>query len=83
MPELPSGTVTFIIDIEGGTMLWERGRGARRAAAECHLALLRTAIEASGVLFAVVRDTVPMVVATAPEATAMALEAQQVLDRES
>ena len=31
MPELPSGTVTFLFtDIEGSTALWERDREARR-----------------------------------------------------
>ena len=29
MPELPSGTVTFLVtDIEGSTALWERDRAA-------------------------------------------------------
>ena len=31
MPDLPSGTVTFLFtDIEGGTALWERDQAARR-----------------------------------------------------
>ena len=42
MPDLPSGTVTFLFtDIEGSTALWERDRAAMAAAVERHLALLR------------------------------------------
>ena len=42
MPDLPSGTVTFLFtDIEGSTALWERDRAAMATAVERHLALLR------------------------------------------
>jgi class 3 adenylate cyclase len=42
MPDLPTGTVTFLFtDIEGSTALWERDRQAMAAAVERHLALLR------------------------------------------
>ena len=45
MPDLPSGTVTFLFtDIEGSTALWERDRTAMAAAVERHLMLLRTAV---------------------------------------
>ena len=45
MPDLPSGTVTFLFtDIEGSTALWERDRQAMATAVERHLALLRRAI---------------------------------------
>ena len=41
MPNLPSGTVTFLFtDIEGSTALWERDRGTMAAAVERHIALL-------------------------------------------
>ena len=41
MPDLPSGTVTFLFtDIEGSTALWERDRAAMATAVERHLALL-------------------------------------------
>jgi class 3 adenylate cyclase len=44
MPDLPSGTVTFLFtDIEGSTALWERDRAAMAFAVERHLALLRAA----------------------------------------
>jgi class 3 adenylate cyclase len=56
MPDLPSGTVTFLFtDIEGSTARWEGDRVAMAAAVERHIALLTTAIIAtSGVLFTVV-----------------------------
>jgi class 3 adenylate cyclase len=35
MPDLPSGTVTYLfIDIEGSTPLWEQDQAARRQAVE-------------------------------------------------
>jgi len=60
MPDLPSGTVTFLFtDIEGSTALWERNQVARVSAVARHLTLLRTAVEArEGVLFKVVGDAV-------------------------
>jgi class 3 adenylate cyclase len=51
MPNLPTGTVSFLFtDIEGSTALWERDRQAMAAAVERYVALLRVAIDAqSGV----------------------------------
>ena len=47
MPDLPSGTVTFLFtDIEGSTALWERDQAAMATAVARHLTLLRAAIEA-------------------------------------
>ena len=47
MPDLPSGTVTFLFtDIEGSTALWERDQVAMATAVARHLTLLRAAIEA-------------------------------------
>jgi class 3 adenylate cyclase len=41
MPDLPSGTVTFLFtDIEGSTRLWERDQVAMAIGVERHLALL-------------------------------------------
>jgi class 3 adenylate cyclase len=38
MPDLPSGTVTFLFtDIEGSTALWERDRVAMAAAVARHI----------------------------------------------
>ena len=48
MPDLPSGTVTFLFtDIEGSTALWERDHAAMVEAVERLLALLRAAVEAN------------------------------------
>jgi class 3 adenylate cyclase len=56
MPDLPSGTVTFLFtDIEGSTALWERDRSAM-AAVERHLALLDAAIQTRGVHFKTAGD---------------------------
>ena len=81
MPDLPSGTVTFLFtDIEGSTALWERDRSAMAIAVERHLTLLRTAIEThDGVLFKVVGDAVWAAFGTAPAAVAAALDGQRAL----
>ena len=50
VPELPSGTVTFLFtDLEGSTRLWEEhpGRDAGRRCAR-HDAILRDAVESHG-----------------------------------
>jgi predicted ATPase/class 3 adenylate cyclase len=84
MPELPSGTVTFLFtDIEGSTALWERDRAAMATAVARHLTLLRASIEAhNGTLFKVVGDAVQAAFPTAPEAVAAALDAQRALLKE-
>ena len=81
MPDLPSGTVTFLFtDIEGSTALWERDRRAMQVAVERHLALLRESTEAhGGVLFKVVGDGTQSAFATGPAALAAAFAAQRVL----
>ena len=81
MPDLPSGTVTFLFtDIEGSTALWERDQAAMATAVARHLTLLRAAIEAhDGVLFKVVGDAVQAAFPTAPDAVAAALDAQRAL----
>ena len=49
MPDLPSGTVTFLFtDIEGSTALWERDREAMAVAVARHIALLDAAVQAHG-----------------------------------
>jgi hypothetical protein len=48
MPDLPSGTVTFLYtDIEGSTALWEQDQVAMATAVARHLTLLRAAIAGS------------------------------------
>ena len=81
MPDLPSGTVTFLFtDIEGSTALWEHDRAAMARAVERHLSLLRAAVEAhDGVLFKVVGDAVQAAFPSASSAVAAALSAQQAL----
>ncbi|HEX5963513.1 MAG TPA: tetratricopeptide repeat protein [Gemmatimonadales bacterium] len=81
MPDLPSGTVTFLFtDIEGSTALWERDRSAMAAAVERHIALLDAAIQAhEGIHFKTVGDAVQAAFPTAPQALAAALDAQRAL----
>src|SRR5215217_8380165 len=84
MPDLPSGTVTFLFtDIEGSTALWEQDQVAMATAVERHHTLLRTAIETHhGVLFKTVGDAVQAAFPTAPDAVAAALDAQRSLATE-
>src|SRR5215216_1321792 len=81
MPDLPTGTVTFLFtDIEGSTTLWERDREAMTAAVERHLTLLDVAIQAhGGTHFKTVGDAVQAAFPTAPQAVAAALDAQRAL----
>jgi class 3 adenylate cyclase len=49
MPELPTGTVTFLFtDLESSTRVWEERREAMAAAVERHDELLEDAIAAHG-----------------------------------
>ena len=84
MPDLPSGTVTFLFtDIEGSTALWERDRAAMREAVVRQLAILQSLITAHhGVVFKVIGDAVQAAFPTAPDAVAAALDAQRALVRE-
>jgi predicted ATPase/class 3 adenylate cyclase len=81
MPDLPSGTVTFLFtDIEGSTERWERDRQAMATTIERHLTLLRAEIEAhGGVLFKTVGDAIQAAFPTAPGAVAAAVAAQRAL----
>ena len=84
MPDLPSGTVTFLFtDIEGSTALWERDRQAMAAAVARHIVLVDAAIQAhDGIHFKTVGDAVQAVFPTAPDAIAAALDAQRALPAE-
>src|SRR6187401_647072 len=81
MPELPSGTVTFLFtDIEGSTALWEQDRAAMAAAVERHIALLDGVIQAQGgVHFKTVGDAVQAAFPTAPQAVTAAVDGQRAL----
>ncbi len=79
MPELPSGTVTFLFtDIEGSTTRWEQHPEAMRTALARHDALLHSVITAhGGFVFKMVGDAVYAAFATAPDAVAAAVAAQR------
>src|SRR5438105_10026712 len=79
MPDLPSGTITFLFtDIEGSTRLWEEQPDAMRLALARHDALLRAAIEShGGHIFKTIGDAFCAAFATAPEALDAALAIQQ------
>jgi predicted ATPase/class 3 adenylate cyclase len=78
MPDLPTGTVTFLFtDLEGSTRLWEQHPEAMRAAVSRHDELLREAFEAHhGHVFKTVGDAFCVAFGAAPDALAAALAAQ-------
>jgi predicted ATPase/class 3 adenylate cyclase len=86
MPELPTGTVTFLLtDVEGSTRLWEEQPTAMRQALARHDALIEAAVEQHG--GAVVRprgegDSRFAVFARASDAVAAAAAIQQALHTE-
>src|SRR5829696_8177057 len=81
MPELPSGTVTFLFtDIDGSTALWERDRQAMAKAVERLIGLLDAAVQAhGGIHFKTVGDAVQAAFPTAPQAVAGAVDGQRSL----
>jgi predicted ATPase/class 3 adenylate cyclase len=81
MAELPSGTVTFLFtDLEGSTRLWEEHRDAMQSALARHDAVLRSAVEShGGYVVKTTGDGLHAVFATAPDATAAAVDAQHQL----
>src|SRR5262249_20790194 len=85
LPELPSGTVTFLFtDLEGSTRLWERHPAAMGPALERHDALLRTAVEQHrGAVVKTTGDGLHAVFTTAQDALAAAVGAQRALAGET
>src|SRR3954453_23863691 len=81
MPDLPSGTVTFLFtDIEGSTALWERDRASMREAVARQLTILHSLIEAHhGVLYKTVGDGTQAVFTSAEDALRAAVAAQRAL----
>jgi predicted ATPase/class 3 adenylate cyclase len=79
MPDLPTGTVTFLFtDIEGSTIRWEHHPEAMRTALARHDALLRSVITShGGYVFKMMGDAVYAVFAVAADAVAAALAAQR------
>src|SRR5215510_5990121 len=84
MPELPTGTVTFLFtDIEGSTSRWEHQPEAMRVALARHDALIRTAIVGHhGHVVKTMGDAFHAAFAGAPDAVAAALDAQRRLAAE-
>src|SRR3954471_7364944 len=84
MPDLPSGTVTFLFtDIEGSTAIWEQDQAAMRLAVNRHFELLDAAIGAhDGHRFQIIGDAVQAAFAAAPDALAAAVAAQQAIAAE-
>ena len=83
-PELPTGTVTFLLtDLEGSAALLEAHPAAYRDGVARHHALLRTAVEGrGGVVFEKVGDAVYAAFAHPTAAVAAALAGQRALQAE-
>ncbi len=84
MPDLPTGTVTFLFtDIEGSTTRWEQYPEAMRAALARHDTLLRSVIITyGGFVFKMVGDAVYAVFAVPADAVSAALAAQYAVSTE-
>jgi len=84
MPDLPSGTVTFLFtDIEGSTRLWEQYPEAMRAALARHDAILKAAIqEHHGHVIKGTGDGLHAVFARASDALSACLSAQLAFQQE-
>src|SRR5215212_2704390 len=81
MPDLPSGTVTFLFtDIEGSTRLWEQDVLAMQTMVAKHDHLLAEVIAAhQGILYKHVGDAVQAAFSSAGDALAAAVAAQRAL----
>jgi predicted ATPase/class 3 adenylate cyclase len=81
MPQLPSGTVTFVFtDIEGSTRLWEAHPEAMRVALARHDAVVREAVEsAGGYVFKTVGDAFCVAFAAATDGVQAAVAVQRLL----
>ena len=85
MPELPTGTVTFLFtDLEGSTRLWEQHPAAMKSALARHDEILRDAVEGhGGQVVKSMGDGIHAVFVTAGDAVDAAAEAQRGLSGES
>ncbi len=83
MPELPTGTVTFLFtDLEGSTRLWEQHPDAMRDALARHDEILRDAVEKrNGHVVKTTGDGLHAAFATAHDGVLAAVDAQRALDR--
>jgi len=84
MPDLPTGTVTFLFsDLEGSTRLWEEQPEAMRAALARHDEILRNAVEShSGHVVKTTGDGLHAAFATAHDAVLAGVDAQRGLATE-
>ena len=84
MPDLPSGTITFLFtDIEGSTRLWERDSNVMTRALARHNEILDRAIaEHEGVHFKTIGDTFQAAFSHASAGVAAAVTAQRALAAE-
>ncbi len=84
MPDLPTGTITFLFtDIEGSTTLWEHHPDTMAIALARHDALLRSVITAhGGYVFKMVGDAIYAAFADPADAVSAALAAQRALAAE-
>ena len=85
MPELPTGTVTFLFtDLEGSTRLWEEHPEAMRDALARHDEILRDAVEKrSGHVVKTTGDGLHAVFAVGADAVVAAIDAQRALVAET
>ena len=84
MPDLPTGTVTFLFtDIEGSTKRWEHHPDAMREALARHNSLLRSVITArGGFVFKMVGDAVYAAFAVPADAVAAVIAGQRAVAAE-
>ncbi|HET8844687.1 MAG TPA: tetratricopeptide repeat protein [Ktedonobacteraceae bacterium] len=84
MPELPTGTITFLFtDIEGSTVRWERFPEEMRPALVRHDEIMRACLEGhGGIVFKTVGDAFYAAFASATSAIYAAIDAQETLARE-
>ena len=85
MPDLPTGTVTFLFtDVESSTTRWKHHRAAMQQALARHDAILRTAIEVLGRhIFKTVGDAFYAVFISAVRATCVIHSCNSPLSRHS
>jgi predicted ATPase/class 3 adenylate cyclase len=85
MPELPTGTVTFLFtDLEGSTRLWEEHPEPMQEALARHDEILRTAVEEhEGHVVKTTGDGLHAAFTTAHDAVAAAVDAQRTLGRQT
>jgi predicted ATPase/class 3 adenylate cyclase len=84
MPELPTGTVTFLFtDLEGSTLLWEEHPAAMKSALARHDSILQESVDAhGGVVFSRMGDGLAAAFESAADAVEAVLDSQRRLGSE-